>query len=44
MAKQPILLDSVEFAMVETLAKKNHLKPDQYLKKLVKEHYDKLKR
>jgi hypothetical protein len=43
MAK-PILLDSVEFAMIETLAKKNYLKPEQYLKKLVKEQYDKLKR
>jgi hypothetical protein len=42
MAK-PILFDSVEFAMIESLAKKNHLKPEQYLKKLVKEHYDKLK-
>ncbi len=42
MAK-PILFDSVEFLMLETLAKKNRLKPEQYLKKLVKEHYDKLK-
>jgi hypothetical protein len=41
---KPILFNNVEFAMIETLAKKNHLKPDQYLKKLVTEHYGKLKR
>jgi hypothetical protein len=43
MAK-PILFDSVEVAMLESLAKKNRLKPEQYLKKLIQEHYDKLKR
>jgi hypothetical protein len=43
MAK-PILFDSVEFAMLESLAKKNRLKPEQYLKKLIQEHYEILKR
>lgn len=43
MAK-PILFDAVEFAMLQDLAKKNRLKPEQYLKKLIKEHYEKLKR
>lgn len=43
MAK-PITLDSVELAMLDELARKNRLKPDQYLKKLIKDHYDRLKR
>jgi hypothetical protein len=43
MAK-PILFDSVEFAMLEELAKKTHQKPEQYLKNLIKSQYDALKR
>lgn len=43
MAK-PITLDSVELAMLDELARKNRLKSDQYLKKLIKDHYDHLKR
>jgi hypothetical protein len=42
MAK-PILFDAVEYAMVLEASKKQHLKPEQYLKKLVREAYEKLK-
>jgi hypothetical protein len=42
MAK-PILFDSVEYAMLELIAKKSRLKPEQYLKNLIKEQYDKLR-
>lgn len=42
MAK-PILFDSVEYAMLLEVSKKNRLKPDQYLKKVVREAYEKLK-
>jgi hypothetical protein len=43
MAK-PILFDAVEFAMLQELSKRNRQKPEQYLKTLIKEHYDRLKR
>ena len=39
-----ILLDTVEMAMLQELAKKSRVKPDQYLKNLIKTHYDDLKR
>jgi hypothetical protein len=39
-----ILFDSVEFAILQELAKKNHQKPDQYLKTLIKKQYEDLKR
>lgn len=42
MAK-PFLFDAVEYAMLLEIAKRNHLKPDQYLKKLVRDAYEKLK-
>ena len=42
MAK-PILFDAVEYAMLLEVAKKNRLKPEQYLKKLVRDAYEKLK-
>ena len=38
MAK-PILFNAVEFAMLQELAKRQRLKPDQYLKKIVAETY-----
>ncbi len=41
--KKPITFDEVEFKMIETLAKKSHQKPDQYLKRLIKEQYERLK-
>jgi hypothetical protein len=42
MAKS-ILFDSVEMAMLQELAKKNRMKPDQYLKTLIKCQYDAIK-
>jgi hypothetical protein len=42
MAK-PILFNTVEFAMLQELAKRQRLKPDQYLKKILQEAYAKLK-
>ena len=38
-----VIFNSVEFAMLQELAKKNRQKPDQYLKTLIKERYDQLK-
>ena len=40
---KPILLNSVEYSMLELIAKKFRLKPEQYLKKLIQEAYDKLR-
>ncbi len=42
MAK-PVLLDNVDFAMLQALAKRNRLKPGQYLKKILQETYAKSK-
>jgi hypothetical protein len=42
MAK-PILFDSVCYSMLELIAKKSRLKPEQYLKNLIKEQYDKIR-
>jgi hypothetical protein len=42
MAK-PILLDAVEMAMLQELAKKSRLKPEQYLKNLIKSQYGTIK-
>lgn len=41
---KPINLDSVEFAILQELAKKNRMKSDQYLKTLIKKEYEHLKR
>ena len=38
---KPILLNSVEYTMLELIAKKKRMKPDQYLKKLIQDEYDK---
>ena len=43
MAK-PIVFDSVEFAMLQELAKKHRMKEDQYIKKLIQDQYENLKR
>lgn len=39
-----VLFNSVEFAMIQELAKKTRQKPEQYLKTLIKSQYDNLKR
>jgi len=38
-----IPFDNVDFAMLQALAKRDRLKPDQYLKKILQEAYAKLK-
>jgi len=38
-----VYLETVEFAMLEDLAKRSHLKPDQLLKNLIQEIYEKKK-
>lgn len=43
MAKS-ILFDAVEFAMLQELAKRNRQKVEQYLKNLIKNQYDTIKR
>jgi len=42
--KKPVYLETIEYAMLQDLAKKSHLKPDQILKNLIKSQYDALKR
>jgi hypothetical protein len=39
-----IPFDSVEYAMLQELARKTRQKPEQYLKTLIKSQYDALKR
>ncbi len=41
--KKSLFFDEVEYAMVEALAKKSRLKPDQYLKNLIHQEYERLK-
>ena len=38
---KPILLNPVEYSMLELIAKKSRLKPEQYLKKLIQDEYNK---
>jgi predicted DNA-binding ribbon-helix-helix protein len=42
--KKPVYLETVEYSMLEDIAKKSHLKPDQLLKNLIQETYGKQKR
>ena len=42
--KKPVYLETVEFAMLQDLAKKSHLKPEQVLKNLIQETYGNHKR
>ena len=38
--KKPVYLETVEYAMLQDLAKRSQLKPDQILKNLIQETYD----
>ena len=38
-----ITIDAVEYAMLDSLAKKARIRPDEYVKRLIKESYDKSK-
>jgi len=42
--RKPVFVETVEYAMLQDLAVKSHLKVDQYLKKLIQETYGKYKR
>ena len=42
--KKPVYLDTVEYAMLQDLSKKSHLKPEQVLKNLMQETYGQQKR
>ena len=41
--RKPVYLETVEYAMLEELARKSHLKPDQLLKNLIQSTYGKQK-
>lgn len=41
--RKAITFNEVEYSMIEALAKKTRLNPEQYLKKLIKEQYERLK-
>jgi len=38
-----IPVDAVEYAMLDSLSKKARIRPDEYIKRLIKENYEKLK-
>ena len=42
--KKTIYLESIDYMMLQELAKKTHLKPEQYLSNLIQETYGKQKR
>ena len=42
--KKPVYLETVEYPMLQDLAKKSHLKPEQVLKNLIQETYGNQKR
>ncbi len=39
--KKTVLLETVEYTMLQDLARKSRLKPDQYLKNLIQDAYGK---
>ena len=41
---KPLLLDAVEYQMLLEVSKQQRMKPDQYIKKLVQDQYEKIKR
>ena len=43
MMAKPINLDSVEYEMLLEVAKRNRLKPEQFLKKIIQSAYGQLK-
>jgi len=42
--KKSITVDTVEYQMLLQVSKQQRMKPDQYIKKLIQEQYEKLKR
>ena len=41
--KKPVYLETVEYVILQDLAKKSHQRPEQYLKRLIQEAYDRNK-
>jgi hypothetical protein len=41
---KPLLLDAVEYQMLLEVSKQQRMKPDQYIKKLIQDQYEKVKR
>ena len=42
--KKSITIDSVEYQMLLEVSKKQRMKPDEYIKKLIQDQYEKVKR
>jgi hypothetical protein len=38
-----IPVDAVHYAMLDSLAKKARMRPDEYIKRIIKENYEKLR-
>jgi hypothetical protein len=42
--KKSITVDTVEYQMLLEVSKKQRMKPDEYIKKLIQDQYEKVKR
>ena len=42
--KKSISIDTVEYQMLLEVSKKQRMKPDEYIKKLIQDQYEKIKR
>ena len=42
--KKSITVDTVEYQMLLEVSKKQRMKPDEYIKKLIQDQYEKIKR
>ena len=42
--KKSITVDTVEYQMLLEISKKQRMKPDEYIKKLIQDQYEKIKR
>jgi hypothetical protein len=42
--KKSITVDTIEYQMLLEVSKKQRMKPDEYIKKLIQDQYEKIKR
>ena len=42
--KKSITVDTIEYQMLLEVSKKQRMKPDEYIKKLIQDQYEKVKR
>jgi hypothetical protein len=42
--KKSITVDAIEYQMLLEVSKKQRMKPDEYIKKLIQDQYEKVKR